>query len=273
MTNTPTDEREGVEGDDAATPVPAAPGAPAAEVAVPSEQEAAPEPIPFWQRPYVERYLVPLVLPIAVIIGLVAYILNISRLFLSGHGHIPIFVGSAITVMILLGATLLSAASPRLRQSAITLVSAAFILSIMSGGWLVLGHSQPEKTGPTSLPPTLKTTQTLAVTAAIGGNLRFTPDQLTAKTGLAKIVVTVAGAGHTFNLEDPTTLFASLSLNAAGTKDDGVAFFPKPGPYTFFCAIPGHEAQGMKGTITVTGPPVTLTQALTAAGNPPTAAG
>ncbi|HEY5170307.1 MAG TPA: hypothetical protein VIK54_01140, partial [Acidimicrobiia bacterium] len=129
MTNTPTDEREGVEGDDAATPVPAAPGAPAAEVAVPSEQEAAPEPIPFWQRPYVERYLVPLVLPIAVIIGLVAYILNISRLFLSGHGHIPIFVGSAITVMILLGATLLSAASPRLRQSAITLVSAAFILS------------------------------------------------------------------------------------------------------------------------------------------------
>src|SRR5450755_4221682 len=186
MTNTPTDEREGVEGDDAATPVPAVP---TTEATAAAEQTPAPEPIPFWQRPYVERFLVPLVLPIAVIVGLVAYILNISRLFLSGHGHIPIFVGSAITVMILLGATLLSAASPRLRQSAITLVSAAFILLIMSSGWLVLGHSQPEKTGPASLPATLKTKQTLAVTAAIGGNLRFTPDQLKAKTGLAKIVV------------------------------------------------------------------------------------
>ena len=29
----------------------------------------------------------------------------------------------------------------------------------------------------------------------------------------------------------------------------------------------------MQGTITVTGPPMTLTQALTAAGNPPAAAG
>jgi plastocyanin len=276
MTNTPTDEREGVDGDgdgdDAAdaTPVPAAP---AAEVAVPSEAGPEPEPIPFWQRPYVERFLVPLVLPIAVIVGLVAYILNISRLFLSGHGHIPIFVGSAITVMILLGATLLSAASPRLRQSAITLVSAAFILSIMSGGWLVLGHSQPEKTGPTTLPATLKTTQTLSVTAAIGGNLKFTPDQLTAKTGLAKINVTVAGAGHTFNMRDATTLFASLSLDAAGTVKSGVAFFPTPGSYGFFCAIPGHDALGMHGTITVTGLPTTLTQALTAAGNAATAAG
>ena len=91
-------------------------------------------------------------LPIAVILFLVTYVLNISRLFLAGHGHISVMVGSAITVMILLGATLLSASSQRLRQSAITLVTAAFVLSIMSGGWLVLGHAQPEKTGPTTLP-------------------------------------------------------------------------------------------------------------------------
>ena len=158
MTNTPTEEREVVAGDEA-TPVPAAAPAPVAA-----------EPIPFWHRRYVERYLVPLVLPIAVILFLVTYVLNISRLFLAGHGHISVMVGTAITVMILLGATLLSAASPRLRQSAITLVSAAFILSIMSGGWLVLGHAQPEKTGPASLPSTLKTSQTLpTITASPGG--------------------------------------------------------------------------------------------------------
>src|SRR5258708_7655672 len=103
-----------------------------------AEEEEAPS---FWQRPLVEGFLVPLVLPIAVILGLVAYVLNISRLFLSGHGHIPVIVGSVITLMILLGASLLSASSPRLRQSAITLVSAAFLLSIMSCGWLVLAPS------------------------------------------------------------------------------------------------------------------------------------
>jgi plastocyanin len=259
MTNTPTEEREAAV---AETPAPSA-------AATPAPVEKA----PFWQRPYVERYLTPIVLPVAVIVGLVAYILNISRLFLSGHGHIPIFVGSAITIMILVGAALLSAGAQRLRGSAITLVTAAFVFSIMSGGWLVLGHSQPEKTGPTSLPATLKTSQTLAVTAAPGGALKFAPSSLTAKTGLAKINVLVAGAGHTFNLEDATTLWASLNLNAAGTTDSGVAFFPKAGSYTYFCAIPGHEAAGMKGTITVTGPAMTLADALKASGNPASAAG
>jgi uncharacterized cupredoxin-like copper-binding protein len=265
MTNTPTDEREGdiaESPEESDTLLPQRAESPAATEA---------EPIPFWQRPYVERYLVPLVLPVAVIVGLVAYILNISRLFLSGHGHIPVIVGSIITFLILLGASLLSAASPRLRQSAITLVSAGFILSIMSGGWLVLGHSQPEKTGPTALPADLKTKQTLVVTAAPGGNLKFTPSELTAKTGLAKIEVDVAAQGHNFSIHQAETLFKPLEL--VGSKDDGVAFFPAPGKYDFFCAVPGHEAQGMKGTITVAGAPMTLAAALTADGNPPTAAG
>ena len=197
--------------------------------------------------------------------------LNISRLFLSGHGHIPVIVGSIITLMILIGATLLSAAAPRLRQSAITLISAAFIFSIMSGGWLVLGHSQPESTGPTSLPDTLKTTQTLSVTAGAGGQLKFAPSTLTAKTGLVSIKVDMGSGGHTFNLSDPTTLFAGVSVTQPAQTI--VAFFPKPGSYTFFCATPGHEAAGMKGTITVTGAPMTLTEAVTAAGNPAGAAG
>ena len=85
--------------------------------------------------------------------------------------------------------------------------------------------------------------------------------------------MTVAGSGHTFTMQDPNTFFESLSLNAAGTKVSGVAFFPTAGSYTFFCAIPGHEAAGMKGQIIVTGPTMTLDEALKASGNPPGAAG
>jgi plastocyanin len=268
MTDTPTsvtdEPQAAAEGD--ATPVVAETGA------VPATA-AEPERTPFWQRPLVERFLVPLVLPIVLVVGLVAYILNLSRIFLSAHGHIPVIIGSVILIAILLGAALLSYESPRMRQSAITLICGGFILAIMSAGWLVLGHSQPEKTGPTTLPATLKTTQSLNVTAAPGGQLKFTPDTLTAKTGLSTIDVTVAGSGHTFTMQDPATLFEQLSLNAAGTKVSGVAFFPAPGNYTFFCSIPGHEAAGMKGTITVTGAPMTLAAALKAAGNPPGAAG
>ncbi|MDQ1385345.1 MAG: hypothetical protein QOG65_2724 [Actinomycetota bacterium] len=260
MTNTPTDERE-VEPENSATPVPASSTTPA---------PPAPAPVPFWQRPLVERFLVPLVLPVAVVVGLVAYVLNISRIFLSGHGHIPVIIGTIITVMILLGATLLSVNSDRLRQSAVTLVGAAFIFSIMSAGWLVVGSAQPKETGPTTLSETLKVTQPpIPVTAAPGGKLAFAPSQLKAKTGLAKFDVSVAGAGHTFTMQDPSTLMQQLVLNAAGTKVSGVAFFSKAGSYTFYCSVPGHEAAGMKGEVVVTGPPVTLDKALTDAGNPP----
>jgi plastocyanin len=263
MTNTPTEEREDAATDDAATPVPASSAAPAVAPA---------EPTPFWQRRYVEKFLVPLLLPIAVIVGIVAYILNISRIFLSAHGHIPIFVGTFILLFILVGATLLSAA-PNMRQSSLTLASVLFILLIMASGWLVLGSAQPKESGPVTLPATLKTNQSIPVVAAPGGALKFAPNELKAKTGLATMKVTVAAPGHTFTMQDPATLFESLSLNAGGTVESGVAYFGKAGTYTFFCAIPGHEAAGMKGTITVTGPDVTLAEALKASGNPASAAG
>jgi plastocyanin len=251
------------------------PGPVATDVELTSVAEAAGpiESTPFWQRPYVERFLVPLVLPIAVIVGLVAYVLNISRIFLSGHGHIPVIVGSAITLMILLGATFLSASAPRLKQSAITLISAGFVLSIMSGGWLVLGHSQNKSQATSTLSSALKTTQTLSVTAAPGGNLAFAPSSVDAKTGLVKFTVLAAGISHTFNFHETTTLFRGLSLDSAGKTVSGVAFFPAAGDYHFFCAIPTHEANGMHGIVHVTGPTLTLQQALSASGNPPSAAG
>ena len=69
--------------------------APAADAAA---IEPAPAPtVPFWHRPNVERYLLPLVLPIVVVLGLVVFVLNLSRVFLSAHGHIPVVVGTVIS--------------------------------------------------------------------------------------------------------------------------------------------------------------------------------
>ncbi len=84
---------------------------------------------PFWQRPTVERYLVPFVLPLVVIVGLVMLILNISRIFLSLHGNVDVLIGTAILLTILVGAAILSA-SPRLRSSSLALCAGGFILTL-----------------------------------------------------------------------------------------------------------------------------------------------
>lgn len=230
----------------------------------------APEPVPFWQRPHVERYLVPLFLPVVAVLFIAVYVLNISRLFLSGHKHIPVIVGTAITLLILIGGVLLSSNAGRLKKSVLALVGIGYALAILSGGWLVLGHAQEKVEAATTLPATLKTKQTLNVEAAPGGNLVFVPKTLNAKTGLATIAVKVGTGGHTFVMDDPTTLLGTLALDTAGSTVKGTAYFAKAGNYTFYCSIPGHRAAGMEGTIVVTGPPVaTVQQAATDAGNPP----
>ena len=73
--------------------------APASTAAV----EPAAEHVPFWRSPNFERCLLPLLIPIIVVLGIVIFVLNISRVFLAAHGHIPVVVGSIITGAILFG--------------------------------------------------------------------------------------------------------------------------------------------------------------------------
>jgi plastocyanin len=246
---------------------PAEAEAPATEVAVPAAAAVEPAPappVPFWQRPNVERYLVPLVLPIVVVVGLVVYVLNLSRVFLSAHGHIPVVVGSVITVAILLGATVLSN-SKQLRSSSIALMTTLFALVIFTSGWLVLGHSQVK--GEANAPLTATGPSIGKVDVAALASLKFTPVSFTVKTGIYSVTLTDDAAGpHTLDFDDANTLFKGLAVNGAGEKQTSRIFFGAAGDYTFFCAIPGHRAAGMQGTVTVTGPPMTLAQAEAAAG-------
>jgi plastocyanin len=225
----------------------------------------------FWQRPLVDRFLSPLILPALVVLFVVVYVLNVSRLFLSMHGHIPVIAGTVITLLLIGGATLL--ANARLRQSGVLLLSIAFLVAIAFGGWISLGHSENKEAAAVSLPATLKTDQTVKIIAAPGGQLIFDPNSVAnIKTGLVKFDVDFAAAGHTFGFHQADTDFAELKPTAAEPMT-GVAFFPAAGEYTFYCSIPGHEAAGMHGTVTVTGPPKTLDEALKETGNPPLAGG
>jgi plastocyanin len=180
-------------------------------------------------------------------------------------------VGTVITVLIITGATMLSKAE--LRQSGTLLLTIGFLVAISFAGWISLGHSENKEGGATALGADVKVTQPVVkIIAGPNGNLIFDPDSMNVKTGLVKFEVDFASGGHTFLFHDPATLFQELKPTGTGTLS-GVAFFGKPGDYTFFCATPGHEAAGMHGVVHVTGPPVTLDKALADAGNPPGAGG
>jgi plastocyanin len=90
---------------------------------------------------------------------------------------------------------------------------------------------------------------TVALAADPGGALKFDKTKLDAKAGSVTIDFTndasiphaVAVKGNGIDKDGKTVSGGKNSL----TVD------LKPGTYEFYCPVPGHEAAGMKGTLTV----------------------
>jgi plastocyanin len=83
-------------------------------------------------------------------------------------------------------------------------------------------------------------------------SLAYNKKTLTAKTGKVTIV-----------MANPSSVFQhDVAIKGNGVKVKGkvvgkggvskVTATLKPGKYTFYCTVPGHEAAGMKGTLIVT---------------------
>jgi plastocyanin len=87
------------------------------------------------------------------------------------------------------------------------------------------------------------------VTADSSGQLSWTPTTLSAKTGSVTI---------TLQNSSPVSHDVRISGNGVEETSDlvsqgssSVTANLKPGTYTYFCTVPGHEQAGMKGTLTV----------------------
>jgi len=221
------------------------------------EADATVAAAPSSRHPYRDRYLYPFVFPLMIVVALVFYVLNISRIFLATKGTGAIVLAATITVLILLGATLLSSAT-QMRSSSIGLIVVGVLAIVSFGGWVVLGHSEQKKEATITLgPPVGKVDvtaeQTLKFSPAGVINVPFDPAGLGGYT-----VITInyhdspPGGTHTFDFDDPTVVWKSIEISDAGQVATENAGFPKAGPYIFYCAIPGHRAAGMQGTINVT---------------------
>jgi len=81
----------------------------------------------------------------------------------------------------------------------------------------------------------------------------FTPSALTAKAGSVTFHVTNAGNEvHEFEIFKGETVVDEVEDIVPGVSRD-LTVNLEAGDYTFVCKLNGHDTQGMKGTLTVTG--------------------
>ena len=122
------------------------------------------------------------------------------------------------------------------------------------------GGSDEKSTSSSSSKATSTPTATQAASSGGGGEtlklaadksaLKFDKSNLTAKAGKV-----------TLEMANPSQIPHAVAIKGNGVDVDGKTIGNgetstasadlKPGTYTFYCPVPGHEAAGMKGTLTV----------------------
>jgi plastocyanin len=215
---------------------------------VPSESLGADAPAE--DTPLKTRVLLPFLVPLLSIAIVAVLVLNISRLFLAGDEDAALVMGIIITLAILGGASLIAAA-PRLKTSSLALVLCGLFILVSLAGLISLGPSFDDGEGGAAagyVQPTGPAKGTVSVQAE--PSIKFNATEFTAPAGIVQI--NYGGAtGHTLAIQDPKFNGFLLTTDAGGPKTGKVEL--TPGKYTIYCTVPGHEAQGMKATITVSG--------------------
>ncbi|HEX9505755.1 MAG TPA: plastocyanin/azurin family copper-binding protein [Acidimicrobiia bacterium] len=198
------------------------------------------------------RLLLPFLLPALSMAIVAVLVLNISRLFLAGSSDAAVVIGIIITLAILGGASLI-AALPRLRTATLAMILGAVLLLVSGAGLVALGPSLDDgEGGATSslVNPPGQPVGTVSVTAGPGFTFDGVADtgNYSAPSGVVKIDYG-GDSGHTLAIQDPK--YAAFELGTSpGTKHSATVLL-NPGTYTIYCTVPGHEAAGMKATITI----------------------
>lgn len=192
------------------------------------------------------RVVLPFVLPVLSALAVALWVLNISRAFIAGGKTGALVIALIVTVGIMAGAAIASAA-PRLQSSTLVLIVSAAVVLIVSAGFVSLGPSEGEGESEASgyVEPSGPAVATLEVDAL--PSLKFQADEFTTEAGINEIVYLDKGGTHTLLFEEPE--FAGFKLQVP-PDDSGKIDLPA-GTYTIFCDVPGHRAAGMEATLTV----------------------
>ena len=197
--------------------------------------------------PLKTRFLLPILVPLFSIVIVAVLVLNISRVFLAGPKDAALVLGITITLAILVGSSLIAAA-PRLSTASMVVILACVFLLVSMAGLISLGPSFNEGEGGGSGFQYATGTPVDSVDVVALASINFDSHEFSSKSGVVQFNYSGA-TGHTLAIQDPKFDGFLLTTDAGGKKTGKVDL--PPGSYTLYCTVPGHEAQGMKATLTV----------------------
>ncbi|MEX0664765.1 MAG: hypothetical protein WD598_08345 [Acidimicrobiia bacterium] len=208
----------------------------------PPELEA---PSPARNEPLWTRGILPLALPILAAVAMAVWVINLSRAFLVGGKEGALVIVMVVTLTIMAGASLMSAAS-RIRTGTSVMLVAALLMTIVTAGIITLGPSEDHGEGEVASyqEPKGKPVAELAVVAL--ASIKFDKDAYTVTPAGITEVVYSGAPGHTLLIEDQK--FAGFILTS--DRPDSLKAELDPGEYTIYCNVPGHRST-MHAAVTV----------------------
>ncbi len=195
-----------------------------------------------------DRLWLPLLLPVGSILLVAFVVLNISRLLLSSGADGSVFVGTLLTIVILVIAVVI-AASPRIRTTPLWAMSAGALIIVLAIGTLALGSAAEKKEEEAGfVEPTGPADASISVTAL--SSLKFDKSEYNTSAGILDIKYVNEGGQHTLLFTDAKLAGFVLQVGPPDATSGKVEI--EEGTYTFFCSIPGHRAAGMQADLVVT---------------------
>jgi uncharacterized cupredoxin-like copper-binding protein len=97
--------------------------------------------------------------------------------------------------------------------------------------------------------PAVEMNGTVEIDADPTGQLKFVASSATAKAGKVTLrMLNKSSVSHDIAIRGAVSQVGPIVANGGVST---VSATLTPGTYTFYCSVPGHEAAGMKGTLTV----------------------
>lgn len=107
--------------------------------------------------------------------------------------------------------------------------------------------SEADEAMSTTTAPPVAGASKVTLTADPDGQLRFVESTATATAGPIELsLANTSGVPHNVAIKD-TEFETQIETSATATANGTL----KAGTYTYYCQVPGHEAAGMVGTLTV----------------------
>lgn len=241
MTTTETD----VPSEESAEEPPAGESGEHAAGGPPSEPPALDSGAPTRNEPLWTRGILPLALPFLAATALAVWVINLSRAFLAGGKEGALIIVMIVTLSIMIGAALMSAAT-RLRTGSSVMIVATLLMLVVTAGIITVGTTESEGGGEASgyVPPKGPPVARLVVEAR--ANTTFDRDSYIVDAAGIIGVLYDGAPGHNLEFDPPgPTDFILVTPGPSRSKVE-----LDPGEYTIYCSVAGHRAT-MEATVTV----------------------